>query len=290
MFDNFFKTISEISSVDFIGFFNRVEVAFKNIDVLHDPLLILDIIISAVLIYFSLVFLKKLKIFNLIWGVILLVVLYIIAKMSGLILLLFILKYFSLFLVVVVPFFIVPKLRRALDRVDKEIGGVHFSDLSRKDKAKVVEEISRAVGIMAEKRLASIIVLENKDNLSRYAGTGVKMEAKATAEFLINIFFAGSSLRQGATIVRGDEIIACKCMLPLTNRRLYMDHIDPRDKAAIGLAEVSDALSFVTSEKRGDISIAYSGSYVTKVDPERLESIILSLLSGRVIGKKIDIK
>ena len=120
--------------------------------------------------------------------------------------------------------------------------------------------------------------------------TGEKIEAKASAEFLTYIFYPGSSLREGAAIICGDEVAAAKCILPKTKRNLYLAHISPRDTAAVGLSELTDALCFVTSNSRGDISVAHEGSYINNLDPERVPYIIETLLAGKEIGKKIDIK
>ena len=261
-----------------------------SIDPLHNPLIIIDILISAILLYFFLVFLKKIRVRNLVLGAVVLVGLYLLANFLDLALLAFIIKYFALFLVVVVPFFLTPSMRRALDRIEKEIKGIHLKDMSRREREGVIEEISRAVTILAKKRVGSLIILENKDFFKKLIQTGEKIEAKATAEFLTYIFFPGSSLREGATIIRGDEVVAAKCILPKTKRRLYMDHVSPRDMAGVGLSEISDALCFVTSKDRGDISLAHEGSYINNLDPERIPYIIETLLAGKEIGKKIDIK
>lgn len=290
MFDNFFNSISQLSKIDFFGFYKRIEVSVSSIDPLHNPLIIIDILISAILLYFFLVFLKKIRVRNLLLGAVVLVGLYLLANFLDLALLAFIIKYFALFLVVVVPFFLTPSMRRALDRIEKEIKGVHLKDMSRRDREGVIEEVSRVVALLAKKRVGSLIILENKKSLNKLALSGEKIEAKATAEFLTYIFFPGSSLREGGVIIRGDEVIAVKCILPKTRRRLYLAGTDPRDLAAVGVSEISDALCFVTSEARGDISVAHEGSYINKLEPERIPYIIETLLAGKEIKKKIDIK
>src|SRR4030042_815227 len=240
MFDNFFNSITQLSKIDFFSFYKRIEISLSSIDPLHNPLIIIDILISTILLYFFLVFLKKIRVRNLALGAIVLVGLYFLAKFVDLPLLSFITKYFALFLVVVVPFFLTPSMRRALDRIEKEIKGVHLRDMSRRDKEGVIEEISRAVELLAKKRTSSLIVLGHKDMFKKIISTGEKIEAKATAEFLTYIFFPESSLRMGAAIIRGDEVVAAKCILPKTKRRLYMDHVTPRDLAAGGLSEIFD--------------------------------------------------
>lgn len=290
MFDNFFNSISQLSKIDFFGFYKRIEVSVTSIDPLHNPLIIIDILISAILLYFFLVFLKKIRVRNLLLGAIVLIGLYFLARFVGLPLLSFIIKYFALFLVVVVPFFLTPSMRRALNRIEKEIKGVHLKDMSRREKEGVIEEVSRAISLLSQKRVGSLIILENKKSLNKLVMSGEKIEAKATAEFLTYIFFPGSGLREGAAIIRGDEVIAVKCILPKTKRRLYLKGTNPRDLAAVGVSEISDALCFVTSEYRGDISVAHEGSYLNKLEPERIPQIIETLLAGKEIKKQIDIK
>ena len=290
MFDNLFNSISQLSKIDFYGFYKRIEVSVQSIDPIHNPLIIIDILISAILLYFFLVFLKKIRVRNLALGAVVLIGLYLLANYLDLPLLLFIIKYFALFLAVVVPFFLTPSMRRALDRIEKEIKGINLKDMSRRNREAVIEEISRVISLLAKKRASSLIILENKDSLNRFVNTGEKIEAKATAEFLTYVFFPGSNLRTGAAIIRGDEVVAVKCILPKTKRRLYLDHLSQRDLAAVGLSEISDALSFVTSKERGDISIAHEGSYINNLEPERIPAIIEAILAGKEINKKIDIK
>jgi diadenylate cyclase len=290
MFDNFFHSLTELTKIDFFSFFKRIEVSVQSLDIWHNPLIIIDILISAILLYFFLVFLKKIRVRNLLLGAVVLIGLYLLAYYLDLALLSFIIKYFALFLVVVVPFFLTPSMRRALDRIEREIKGAHIKDLGRREREGVIEEIARAVTVLAKKRVGSLIILENKDSLKRFLATGEKIEAKASAEFLTYIFYPDSSLREGATIIRGDGVVACKCILPKTKRHLYLDHISPRDTAAVGLSEITDALCFVTSKKRGDISIAHEGSYLNNLDAERIPFIIETLLAGKAVSKKIDIK
>lgn len=290
MFDNFFHSVTELTKIDFYSFAKRIEVSVASADPLKNPLIILDIFISAILLYFFLVFLKKIRLRNLLLGAVVLILLYLLAKFLELPLLYFIIKYFALFLVVVVPFFLTPSLRRALDRIEKEIKGTHIKEMSRREREGVIEEISRAVTILAQKRVSSLIILENRDSLSQFLKTGEKIEAKATAEFLTYIFYPGSNLTQGAAVIRGDEVAAANVILPKTKRRLYLPGTNPRDLAAVGLSEISDALCFITSEERGDISIAHEGSYINNLDSERIPFIIETLLAGKEIGKKIDIK
>jgi len=290
MFDNFFRSISQITSFNLYEFATKVELAAKNINIAQNPFIVLDILLAAILIYFSLVFLKKIRMLNLFLGVLIIILLYFLAHLLNLVLVLVMIRYFSLFLIVVIPFFVIPTLRRSLDRIELEIGGVSLRELGRGKRQEVIDEISRAIRVLAEKRAGALIILENKDDLAKYIETGKKIEAKVSAEFLVNIFFASSFLRKGATIIRGDEILASKCLLPVSKRKLELDSLNPKDRAALGLSEVADALCFVTSAERGNISIAHEGSFITDVEPERLESIIMSVLSGKEITRKIDIR
>lgn len=289
MFDNFFRSITDLTKIDFSGFASRVVAVAKSIDILSNPLIILDVAIAIVIVFFVLIFLKKIRLLNLIWGAIVLIILYLVARFLNLTLILFIIKYFSLFLIVVLPFFVVPSLRGALNRIEADISGLHLKDMPRRKREEVIEEIARAVKVMAGKRVDSLTVLENKNDLKEYIKSGKKIEAKVSAEFLINIFFETSTFNSGATIIRGDEIVAGKCILPKTKRRLHLEHSSVFDFSAMGLSEITDAIVVVTSSRRGDISIAHEGNYVCEIEPERVGPIISNLLAGKEIGKKIDI-
>jgi DNA integrity scanning protein DisA with diadenylate cyclase activity len=105
----------------------------------------------------------------------------------------------------------------------------------------------------------------------------VKIDAAVTQDLLTTIFFPNTALHDGAVIIGGDRIVAAGCVLPLAN--LARQHFGTRHRAAIGITEVSDAISIAVSEERGEVTLAQDGHLSNPLTQERLERILTNALS-----------
>jgi diadenylate cyclase len=116
------------------------------------------------------------------------------------------------------------------------------------------------------------------DTLDQYIETGVQMRADVTPELLLQIFYPDTPLHDGAVIVAQGRIVAAACVMPLSAsgilNRSPERQMGLRHRAALGISEISDAISVVVSEQSGSISIAHAGRMIRRIDPERLENIL----------------
>jgi diadenylate cyclase len=131
-----------------------------------------------------------------------------------------------------------------------------------------------AVESLAREQTGALIVLEGETGLEEYIETGERVDAKVSARLLTTIFFPGTPLHDGAVIVRGDQIVAAGCLLPLTARTLADSSLGTRHRAAAGITEQNDALAIVVSEETGIISVARNGRIVRRLDGQRLRRVI----------------
>ncbi|MCH7904249.1 MAG: TIGR00159 family protein [Armatimonadetes bacterium] len=120
-------------------------------------------------------------------------------------------------------------------------------------------EIATAVGAMAEQRIGALIVIERGAQLANIADTGVPVHAKVSAELIGAIFYHGNPLHDGAIVIRGDEVLAAACRLPMSDSRKIDTHYHMRHRAGVGMSEQSDAIVIIVSEERGDIMVAQNG-------------------------------
>ena len=124
------------------------------------------------------------------------------------------------------------------------------------------------------------MILKRFDNLDEYIESGVRMNAAVTAEVLLQIFYPNTPLHDGAAILSGNKIIAAACVMPLSSSGILNRSPDRqmglRHRAALGISEESDAIAVVVSEETGAISIAHAGRMIRRIDPERLENILLA--------------
>lgn len=179
-----------------------------------------------------------------------------------------------------------PEIRRILEH----LGRSAFSDRRVLRDAdiltKVVNEIVEAVNNLSESKTGALIVIEQDTGLGDISETGTRIDSVVSTALLENIFVPNTPLHDGATIIRGDRISASGCVLPLTANKDISKSLGTRHRAALGLSEVSDALVLIVSEETGTISLALNGKLVRNYDKERLQKILVKILTSK-IEKKI---
>ena len=134
-------------------------------------------------------------------------------------------------------------------------------------------------------RLGALVVVQRVRTLQEYISTGIPLDAKISAELLINIFIPNTPLHDGAVIIKEDRIAVTSAYLPLTEDTGISKEFGTRHRAAIGLSEVSDALTFVVSEETGGISITYNGVFSFDLTLEEFESEVKKNLTSKIREK-----
>jgi diadenylate cyclase len=171
-----------------------------------------------------------------------------------------------------IPVIFQPELRRALERL-----GSFFPTTGRwwGEQESVIEPVVQACQRLSERRHGGLIVLERDTGLQEYIDTGVPIEAKVTPELLLTIFYVGTSLHDGAAIIRGTRLMAAACILPLSSSGTLTDRrMGLRHRAGLGISELSDAVAVIVSEETGQISVAHNGRMIRRLDAQRLSTIL----------------
>ncbi len=108
--------------------------------------------------------------------------------------------------------------------------------------------------------------------------TGVPLDAKVSAEILLQVFYPNTPLHDGAVIISGDVLVAASCVMPLSSSGVLASsperQMGLRHRAALGISEVTDAVAVVVSEETGSISVVHGGRMIRRLDIERLENIL----------------
>jgi diadenylate cyclase len=177
---------------------------------------ILDILIVAVFIYYVLVLIRGTRAVQLLLGVLVLVAIYGLAVLLQLELTKFVLSAVFTFAVFALLIVFQPELRRALGQLG-QLGPLNrlLAQQPEEEVDHVVDELVRAALLIAEARHGALIVVERSTGLQDYSETGVPIHGRLTAELLASIFMTRSPLHDGAVIVRGGQIAAAACLLPL---------------------------------------------------------------------------
>lgn len=161
------------------------------------------------------------------------------------------------FLAVIIIF--QPELRRALEQLGR---GRFFSKSSiqeEEEQKQIVENIAKAVGYMAKRRIGALISIERETGLSDYIETGISLESNVTSELLINIFIPNTPLHDGAVVIQKNRVAAAACYLPLSESPYISKELGTRHRAALGISEVTDSVTVVVSEETGSISVTKNG-------------------------------
>ncbi len=182
-----------------------------------------------------------------------------------------------------IPVIFAPEIRRALERLGRAgtfTIAANTKQPSSVDMQKVISAIVEAAARLSARQHGALIVIQRMDNLDQYIETGVQMRAEVTPELLLQIFYPDTPLHDGAVIIAEGRIVAAACVMPLSASGVLNKsperQMGLRHRAALGISEVSDAVSVVVSEQSGSISISNSGRMIRRIDPERLENILIA--------------
>ena len=161
-----------------------------------------------------------------------------------------------------------PEIRRGLEK----LGRVSiFSDREgseRKQQEKLVKELDKAIQYMSKRRIGALITIEQKTGLDDYIETGIKLDALVTGELLINIFIPNTPLHDGAVIVKGNRVVVASAYLPLSDNAMIPKSLGTRHRAAVGISEVTDAITVVVSEETGGVTITRNGQFMVDLSQQ----------------------
>ncbi|UWG99180.1 diadenylate cyclase CdaA [Dehalobacter sp. DCM] len=236
---------------------------------------IVDIAVVAIIIYQLLMLIKGTRAVQLIKGLFVLMVIYLLARQMQLDTLSWILNKVWGMLLVAIPVVFQPELRRALEQIGRgKFITMHPGTTGAEEYKKLIEELVRCSQVLSQSRIGALIVIEKTTGIQEYIETGVKIDGVVSSEFLVNLFIPKSPLHDGAVIIRGDRVAAAGCFLPLTQYNGLQKDLGTRHRAALGLSEVSDALIIIVSEETGVVSTAKNGKMTRFLDEKSLRDLL----------------
>lgn len=244
-----------------------------------DLLDLMQIAVVAYIFYRLLLLLAGTRALQMLLGLVLLFAVYALSEILRLELIRYLLGFVFTYGVLAAIVVFQPELRNALTR----LGHNRFwRYLSRpQQRSETLEGLAHAAEALARKRIGAIIALEREVGLEEYARKGNPINAPVTPELLEAIFTPYGPLHDGAAIVRGNTILAARCILPLTQFPVTDRSLGTRHRAAIGLSEETDAIVIVISEETGAVSLAVRGRLERNVSAERVREALGVRAAGR---------
>ena len=241
-----------------------------------------DIIIVAFLIYGVVKLVRETRAGQLVKGLFLLVVLFIISSYFNLVMVSRVLAYFFQFAFVAILIVFQPEIRKALEQVGRNnVGQSIAAVVTGRDRSydraqirKAINAVVDGVGILQQLKMGALIVFERKTKLGDIIETGTQINCEPSGQIVGNIFFNKAPLHDGAMIIRDGMIHAAGCILPLTKNTSVSAELGTRHRAALGVSEESDAVVVVVSEETGQISVAVNGVLARRFTRDTLRDVL----------------
>ncbi len=165
-----------------------------------------------------------------------------------------------------------PEIRTILEQLGRsQLLGRH-KVLTVDERERMVYEVINAVDYLRKERIGALIVIERDISLGNYIDRAKKLYADLTSDLLIAIFYEGNPLHDGGVIIQGDRITCAGAVFPTSSSQKINKRLGTRHRAALGLAEETDAICIVVSEETGRISVALKGEllYNLTLDDTRM--------------------
>lgn len=233
---------------------------------------IIDIVLIAFLIYQALLIVRKSGGYQVLWGMLFVLLLYFLAVVFDLKMVSSLLRAIRNFWILAVVVLFQPELRSILARMNlsKELG-IAFR---KRAKSSLYTPLIDAVSSMSFRKTGALIILENKRKLQEYIHSSELIDATISMRLILTIFNPKTVLHDGAIIIRGERIMAAKVVLPLSKKPEFVRKFGTRHLAGIGITELSDAIAIIVSEQSGQVSVAQGGNIQTNVAFEELLQIL----------------
>ena len=171
-----------------------------------------------------------------------------------------------------------PELRRALEQLGTNKFTKFFGidkDIATKTKEDIYKVVI-AVQELAKSKTGALIVIERDINIQDIVATGIPMDAEVSPQLLVNIFVPKTPLHDGAVVISNNKIAAAACVLPLANDADIAKELGTRHRAAIGISKESDSIAVVVSEETGKVSVAKDGTLIADVREDVLKKILIT--------------
>ena len=247
-----------------------------------------EILIIAVLLYYTLVWMKTTRAWILLKGLIVILAFLLLAYFFRMTTILWMAQNVLGFAVTALIVVLQPELRKALEELGKKniISSVLPFDNSHRVNEefseKTINEITKACVEMGKVRTGALIVIEQKVSLRDYERTGIDVDGIVTSQLLINIFEHNTPLHDGAVIIQGNRVVSATCYLPLSDNLGLSKELGTRHRAGVGISEITDSLTIIVSEETGKISVAYEGEMERNLDADSLRDRMHKILNNPV--------
>ena len=243
---------------------------------------IIDISLVWLIFYFILKNIKNNVKLSLIFkGLIIIVLLKLISDAFGFITVGYLLDYIIQWGPVALIIIFQPEIRTILEQLGRnQLLGRHKT-LTVDEREHLVYELVNAIDYLRKERIGALIVIERDISLGNYIDKAKKLYADLSSDLLIAIFYEGNPLHDGGVIIQGDRITCAGAVFPTSNSSKLNRRLGTRHRAALGLAEETDAICIVVSEETGRVSIALKGEMLYNLTLDDVRMMLIDELKPK---------
>ncbi|MFC0232571.1 diadenylate cyclase CdaA [Vagococcus entomophilus] len=245
---------------------------------------ILDIVVVWFLLYRLIMVVKGTKAVQLFKGIAIILVIRVLSGWIGLNTVSWIMNQVITYGVIAAIVIFQPEVRRGLEHLGR---GSLFKKSKKiiQEESSMIDAFDKAIQYMSKRKIGALITIERNTGLDDYIETGIPINASITGELLINIFIPNTPLHDGAVIIKNQKIAVACAYLPLSESSLIPKVFGTRHRAAVGISEVSDAITIIVSEETGDVSLTLNNELL----PHLTQEEYLKILSQELVKEKEDV-
>ena len=248
--------------------------------------LILDLVIVGYLLYKFIIYAKNSRVWQLLKGILLILIITLLSDVLQLKILNYILTFFMPYGVIALIMIFQPELRRMLEQLGTNKITKYFGldkDLATRTKENIYKIVIAATEL-AKSKTGGLIVIERDIQINDIIDTGVKIGAEVSPQLIVNLFTPNTPLHDGAVVISKNKIAAAACILPLADDKDIAKELGTRHRAGIGISKESDAIAVIISEETGKISVAKDGTLIADVKEESLKNILIKHIVTKRFG------
>lgn len=251
---------------------------------------IVEVIIISFLLYEIMAWVKHTKVWLLMKGIIIIIVFILLALIFEMHTIIWIVENVLSIAVTAVIVILQPELRHALEELGRKSFITNIISFEKptdeRFSDKTVNDLVKASFEMGKVKTGALMVIEQNVLLTEYERTGIEVDGLISSQLLINIFEHNTPLHDGAVVIRGNRVVSATCYLPLSDNMGISKELGTRHRAAVGISEVTDALTIIVSEETGHISVTYEGKLYRNLDADGLREKIHMIQNKEVEENK----
>lgn len=234
---------------------------------------VIDILVVWYLVYKLIMLVKGTKAVQLLKGVAVFIVIRILSEIIGLHTLSWLMNQVIMYGVIAAVVIFQPEVRRGLEHLGRS-SFFRTTKSEQQEDEKMILAFDKAIQYMSKRKIGALITVERNTGLDEYIETGIDLDADVSGELLINIFIPNTPLHDGAVIVKQGKIAVASAYLPLSESNLIPKEFGTRHRAAVGISEVSDAVTIIVSEETGDVSLTLNNDLIPRLTQEEYLKIL----------------